>query len=80
MRISPIRGVMSLLCAYPRTLIGRILIRTLLELFGPLWPLYAQTAKANPLLTYGKDWLSMSHTLTSYPPWLPTAMDESNNG
>jgi hypothetical protein len=28
-------------------------------------PLYAKTTKANPLLAYGEDRLSMSHTPTS---------------
>ncbi|MDH4137515.1 MAG: hypothetical protein OEW09_12495 [Anaerolineae bacterium] len=27
---------------------------------------YARTTQANPRLIYGEDWLSMSHTLTSY--------------
>jgi hypothetical protein len=42
------------------------------------WAGYAKTTKANPLLTYEEDWLSMSHALL--PPTLITVCDESNDG
>ena len=39
---------------------------------------HTKATKANPLLTYGEDWLSISHALS--PPILATVCDEGDDG